>query len=95
MDIEPYIDRRYEMFALFIQLSITYIWAATFVVHARRLLRLAHIEIGAGQGNGMLRHQLDRIWWWLGRADFWRDVQRDCLQSLQLTLLIFLLATMV
>ena len=80
------------MFALFIQLSITCVWAATIGVHARRLLRLAHVEIGAGQG--MFRHQLDRIWWWLGRADFWCDVQRDCLQSLQLTILIFLLATM-
>jgi hypothetical protein len=83
------------MFALLIQLSITCVWAATIGVHARRLLRLAHIEIGAGQYNGMLRHQLDRIWWWLGRTEFWGDVQRDCLQSLQLTLLIFLLATMV
>jgi len=83
------------MFALLIQLSITCVWAATIGVHARRLLRLAHIEIGAGQCNGMLRHQLDRIWWWLGRAEFWGDVQRDCLQSLQLTLLIFLLATIV
>ena len=80
------------MFALFIQLSITCVWAATIGVHARRLLRLAHVEIGAGQV--MFRHQLDRIWWWLGRADFWCDVQRDCLQSLQLTILIFLLATM-
>jgi hypothetical protein len=82
------------MFALLIQLSITYIWAATIAVHARRLLRLAHIEIGAGQFNGLLRHQLGRIWWWLGRTEFWSDVQRDCLQSLLLTLLIFLLATM-
>ena len=81
------------MFALLIKLSITCIWAATIGVHARRLLRLAHVGIGAGQCGGMLRHQLNRIWWWLGRMEFWSDLQYDCLRSLQLTLLIFLLAT--
>ena len=81
------------MFALLIQLSITCIWAATVGVHTRRLLRLAHFELGAGQWGGVLRRQLDRIWWWLGRAEFWSDLQHDCLQSLQLTLLIFLLAS--
>ena len=83
------------MFSLLVQLSITCVWAATIGVHARRLLRLAHFEIGVGQSNAVLRRQLDRIWWWLGRAEFWRDMQHDCLQSLQLTLLIFLLASMV
>ena len=82
------------MLALLVQLSVTCIWAATIGVHVRRLLRLAHIDIGAVQCNGMLRRGLDRIWWWLGRSEYWRDVERDCLQSLQLTLLLFLLATM-
>lgn len=80
------------MFALLLQLSITCIWGATIGVHTRRLLRLAHFEFGGGQGGELLRHRLDRVWWWLGRAEFWSDLQHDCLRSLQLTLLIFLLA---
>ena len=81
------------MFALLVQLSITCIWAATVGVHTRRLLRLAHFELGDGQNVAMLRRRLDRIWWWLGRSEFWLDLHHDCLQSLQLTLLIFLLAS--
>jgi hypothetical protein len=80
--------------AVLVQLTVTCVWAVIIGVHVRRLLRLAHIDISAKRCNAISRQGLDRIWWWLGRPEYWRDIARDCLQSLQLTLLFFLLATM-
>lgn len=71
-------------------LVIASIWAATIIIHTRRLLRLAKVE--QLHRNTRLRTSLNRIWWWLGQDAFWNDVQTDGLRAVQLTLMIFLVA---
>ena len=39
-----------------------------------------------------LRPKLDRVWWWLGREEYWREVQTDVLRCMQLTFMLFLMA---
>ncbi len=80
------------MLALFVQLSVIGIWGTMLTVHTRRLLRLAQVESIDALRNHPLRHRLDRVWWWLGREEFWRKVQHDCLRCVQLTFMLFILA---
>lgn len=80
------------MMAILVQLSVIGIWGTMLGVHTRRLLRLAQFETMDSLHNHPLRHRLTRVWWWLGREEFWRTVQRDCLRSVQLTLMLFMLA---
>jgi hypothetical protein len=61
-------------------------------LNTRRLLRLAHIEARSAIWNAQIRQKLSRMWWWLGREEFWRSVQSDALQCMQLTLMFFLFA---
>ena len=61
-------------------------------VHTRRLLRLAKVESLAQWGERRLRPKLDRVWWWLGREEYWREVQTDVLRCMQLTFMLFLMA---
>jgi len=68
-------DRGTTMMASIAQVAILVLWAALLVLHSRRLVRLAHINtdwIGRGQvlRRQVLRQQLQRIWWWLGREEF-------------------------
>ncbi len=79
------------MVALLVQCAIISLWAATLSVHMRRLFRLAGIAVPAILRERRLRHELERMWWWLGREEFWRAVQSDSLRCLQLTLMIFIL----
>jgi len=39
-----------------------------------------------------VRQQANRMWWWLGREEFWRTVQLDALRCVEITLMVFLLA---
>lgn len=71
-------------------LVISAIWAATLIIHTRRLLRLAKVE--QLQPDVRLRVGLNRIWWWLGQDQFWNDVQLDGMRAVQLTLMIFVVA---
>lgn len=71
-------------------LVISAIWAATLIIHTRRLLRLAKVE--QLQPDVRLRVGLNRIWWWLGQDQFWNDVQLDGMRTVQLTLMIFVVA---
>ncbi len=71
-------------------LVISTIWAATLIIHTRRLLRLA--KVAQLQRTTRLRTGLNRIWWWLGQDEFWHDVQADGLRAVELTLMIFLVA---
>jgi hypothetical protein len=77
---------------LVIQVTITVLWAAILVLHARRLLRLTRVVAFAAPCEHELRHRLRRAWWWLGREEFWSGVRRDSVHCLQLTLLLVLLA---
>ena len=72
------------------QLAIVGIWAAMLVIHTRRLLRLANIELKT-QTAKQLRPQLHRVWWWLGREEYWRAVQIDVMRGMQMTFIVFLL----
>ncbi len=71
-------------------LVISTIWAATLIIHTRRLFRLAKVE--QLQRDLRFRVGLNRIWWWLGQDQFWQDVQLDGARAVQLTLSIFLVA---
>jgi len=80
------------MIELLVQLVIVGIWAAMLIIHTRRLLRMAQVESLAQWGERRLRPKLDRVWWWLGREEYWHAVQIDVLRGLQMTFMMFLLA---
>jgi hypothetical protein len=80
------------MVAMLIQLAITAMWCALLVGHTRRLFRLALAGVDSGTLDQHLRRRMHRMWWWLGREEFWGRVQNDTWYCLQITLMIFLLA---
>jgi hypothetical protein len=80
------------MVELIVQLVIVGLWAAMLTIHTRRLLRLAQVESLTQSGERRLRPMLDRVWWWLGREEYWRAVQVDVVRCLQMTFMIFLMA---
>lgn len=80
------------MVELIVQLVIIVVWAAMLIAHTRRLLRLAQIEVARQRSQQPLRMRLSRVWWWLGREEFWSKVQADCFRCVQVTLMLFLLA---
>lgn len=80
------------MLELIVQLVIVGIWAAMLVVHTRRLLRLAQPESFQSWHGRQWRRKLTRIWWWLGREEYWREVQVDGVRCMQMTVMIFLMA---
>ncbi|MDZ4719363.1 MAG: hypothetical protein SH847_12985 [Roseiflexaceae bacterium] len=73
-----------------VELIVIVLWSAALSIHARRLLRLARVETSYTTGNP-LRQRLARVWWWLGREEFWHAVQVDCLRCMQLTIMVFFL----
>ena len=80
------------MVGIIVQLAVVGMWAATLIIHTRRLLRLAQLEtLEVWQGK-RLRGKLMRVWWWLGRDEYWRAVQVDGARCIQMTLMIFLMA---
>jgi hypothetical protein len=82
------------MDAMLIQVVIVAMWGAVLALHTRRLLRLAHARVESGTPDQHLRRRMHRVWWWLGREEFWRKVQDDTFHCLQITLMLFLLAWM-
>jgi len=74
-----------------VQLAIVGAWAATILGHTRRLLRLAHANPARTSQDQTVRPLANRIWWWLGREEFWRTVQVDALRCVEITLMAFLL----
>ena len=80
------------MVKFIVQLVIVALWAVMLTIHTRRLLRLAQIESLTQWGERRLRPKLNRVWWWLGREEYWRAVQIDVVRCMQMTCMIFLMA---
>jgi hypothetical protein len=76
---------------ILVQLAIAGAWAATILRHTRRLLRLAHANPAWTSQNQTVRPLANRIWWWLGREEFWGTVQVDACYCLETTIIVFLL----
>ena len=76
---------------IIVQLATVGAWAATILRHTRRLLQLAHANPAWTTQNRTVRPLASRIWWWLGRQEFWRTVQVDALRCVEITLMVFLL----
>jgi Putative mono-oxygenase ydhR len=76
------------MTAILVQTAITVLWGTLIILHTRRLFRLAHVDRETSRRN----QHVHRLWWWLGREEFWRKVQIDTWRCLELTLMIVLLA---
>jgi hypothetical protein len=80
------------MVALIVQVVIIGLWAAMLVTQTRRLLRMAQVESLTQWGERKLKPKLNRVWWWLGREEYWRAVQIDVMRCMQLTFIMFLMA---
>ena len=79
------------MIEMIVQLVIVGMWASMLAIHTRRLLRLAQVESLALWGERRLKPKLNRVWWWLGREEYWREVQVDGLRCLQMTFMLFMI----
>ncbi|HMQ30300.1 MAG TPA: hypothetical protein PKD53_06200 [Chloroflexaceae bacterium] len=77
--------------AVVVQLLLVGLWGTTLALHTRRLFRLAAVPATADRSR-YLRGKAQRIWWWLGRDEFWEGARRDVLRSIELTLMVGLLA---
>ena len=76
---------------IIVQLAIVGASATTILRHTRRLLRLAYANSAWASQDQTVRPLANRLWWWLGREEFWRTVQIDALHCVELTLMVFLL----
>ena len=74
-----------------LQLAIAAAWATTIIRHTRRLLRLAHANAPWTLQGQTVRPLANRLWWWLGREEFWHTVQLDTLRCVEITLMVFLM----
>lgn len=72
-----------------IQLAVVGIWAALLAIHVRRLMRLARVAF-VRNNDASVRQQFGRLWFCLGRDEFWMSVQADGLRCTQLTIMLFL-----
>ena len=76
---------------VFIQLLLIGLWGTTLVLHTRRLFRLASVPVAINRAR-YLRGKVQRIWWWLGRDEFWEAARKDTTRCLELSLMLVLLA---
>lgn len=74
-----------------VQLLLISVWAVPLSLHTRRLYRLAVVPIVADT-RLYVRSKAQRMWWWLGRDEFWGGLRRDALRAIEASLLIGLLA---
>lgn len=77
--------------AILLQLILIGLWGAALVIHTRRLFRLASVTVTRGP---LLRQKARRIWWWLGRDEFWYETSTDMVRCLELTIMVVMLAWM-
>ena len=80
------------MVGFIVQLTVVGMWATLLFIHTRRLLRLAQLETLQTWHGRRLRSKITRVWWWLGREEYWRGLQLDGLRCIQVTLMIFMMA---
>lgn len=77
--------------ATLIQLAIISAWGGLIFLHTRRLYRMATVPVMADRGK-YLRSKAERMWWWLGREEFWARIQRDSARCIEATLLVLIIA---
>lgn len=77
---------------MLLHMMIIGVWGVTLVSHTRRLLRLARVAQLRHWEETRLRMGFNRIWWWLGKDEFWSDVRSDCLKAIEISLMIFIIA---
>jgi hypothetical protein len=75
------------MLEAFVQIGIISLWGFMFSLQVRRLVRMAQLSQNLKEP---WRKQIGRIWWWLGREEFWHGTYGDCLRCTQLTVMVFL-----
>jgi hypothetical protein len=74
-----------------IQLLLIGVWGAAVGLHLRRLYRLAVVPVAADRSH-FVRRKAQRMWWWLGRDEFWEALRRDTLRCLEATLMLALIS---
>jgi hypothetical protein len=74
-----------------IQLAIIGAWGALLLMHTRRLYRLATVPVTSDR-RLYLRSKAERMWWWLGREEFWARMQRDTARCIETTLMVLLIS---
>jgi hypothetical protein len=78
--------------AILLQLFVAGVWATILIVHTRRLFRLACVKQLHRLEKAQRRAGLHRVWWWLGQDRFWHGLRTDTLHSIEITLMVFLIA---
>lgn len=77
--------------AALIQLAIIGAWGVLLFLHTRRLYRMATVPV-TNDRRRYLRSKAERMWWWLGREEFWARIQRDAARCIEATLLVLIIA---
>jgi hypothetical protein len=72
-----------------VQLLLISVWGVPLALHMRRLYRLAAVPVSADRAL-YVRSKARRMWWWLGRDEFWDALRHDVLRSIEVTLLVAL-----
>jgi hypothetical protein len=74
-----------------VQLLLISVWGVPLALHLRRLYRLAAVPVSADRAL-FVRSKARRMWWWLGRDEFWGAMRYDALRCVEVTVLVALLA---
>lgn len=74
-----------------VQLLLIGVWGVPLTLHLRRLYRLAAVPVSADRSL-YVRSKARRMWWWLGRDEFWDGLAGDLLRCVEVTLMVALLA---
>ena len=81
------------LLAQLLHLVLAGVWVMTLGVAVRRLWRLAHVrQLVRWQGALGRRAGIQRIWWVLGRPEFWHELRLDMFRAVQVSLMIFAVA---
>lgn len=67
-----------------VQILLIGIWGVPLVLHLRRLYRLAAVPVMADRSL-YVRSKARRMWWWLGRDEFWGALRQDMIRGVEAT----------